>query len=134
MDIKLVYKQNSSTALLEEAILILLNRGICRIYSEKKEDVTIMSVLYIFSKERIANSLANLCNNEIILINYKTRIVSYTPIFQRLFSISKGWEFNNIGDEKTLVCSLEEKCKLLKNKETQINFAIPLKKIDLRLI
>ena len=64
--IELVYRANSPVGMLELSILSLLENGICKVVSRDKKEVTVMSVLYVFSKERIADALANLCNNEII--------------------------------------------------------------------
>ena len=132
MGIKLIFNQSGSTGLLEEAVLLLIDSGINTIYSESKETATIMSVLYVFSKERIANAIAALCNNEIIFVDYKKKRVSYTPVFKRLLNKTDGWDFNGKEDKKNIIENFTEKCQILNEIEPHISFSIPLRKINLK--
>jgi len=133
--IKLVYKANSPVGIIELAILTLLENGISKIFSRNKES-TIMSVLYIFSQERIADALANLCNNEIISINYKDKMISYTPIFSKLLSLSNGFYLGERLKKEDLnfITEGSQKAEMLREKEPFINFFPILSKIDFKVV
>ena len=134
MEFEMIYNHHSSVSVIESAILLLLKNGINRVYSKNKNEATAMSVLYIFSKERIANAIANLCNADIITVNYKSKTMSYTPVFSRLLAISNGLNFEETNREKNLIKDLTEKCKILREIEPNMNFVLPLKNIDLRMV
>ena len=134
--IELVYRANSPVGMLELSILSLLENGICKVVSRDKKEVTVMSVLYVFSKERIADALANLCNNEIISIDYRSKGIAYTPIFSRLLSISRGFYFGKRPekDDKGFITDFKIKCEMLREEEPFINFSPIVNKIDFRLV
>lgn len=135
MDIELIYKQNSSTGIIETSVLVLMENGIRKVYSENKNEPTIMSVLNIFSRERIANAIAKLCNSDIISVNYRTRGMTYTPIFRRLKALSVGLDF--VGGDNgggSLIYAFAEKCKIIREKEPKFDFSAPLRSFDLRLV
>lgn len=134
--IELVYRTNSPVGMLELSILSLLENGICKVVSRDKKEVTVMSVLYVFSKERIADALANLCNNEIISIDYRSKGIIYTPIFSRLLSLSNGFYFGKRSekDDNGFITDFKIKCEMLREKEPFINFSPIVNKIDFRLV
>ena len=136
MKLELVFRKNSETSLLEHIIINLMQNGICKVYSKDKKDATIMSTMYVFSRERVARALANLCNNEIISVDFRDNVARFTPIFQRLLTISQTKTINEIEGIKTneVIGDYVEKLKILKSVEPSINFFVLFGYVDLRLV
>ena len=107
-NVELVYKETSSTAFLEKAILMLMENGICKIFSQDSSKATIMSALYVFSQERVASALASLCNNEIITIDFQSKQASFTPMFAHLLQLLK--RESSVGFTKEEMKELIDNC------------------------
>ncbi len=143
-----VFKDKSSTYLIERAIFILLKNGIMSVDIKDLRKVTIFSLLYPFSKERVAEAIANLCNNEIITVNYETKEASFTSLFKyfmRILSEDKEGLAGKIqcGDSNiqdsialkgNIIVDIKSKLRLMQQLDSRIDFKPILNYLDIKVV
>lgn len=129
----------SSTLMIERLICALVKHEIKSIEIESNHFPTIFSVLYPFSIERIASAIANLCNNEVIIVNYEIKEMDFTPLFMFFIStISKEFVDDKLLDKLEIdsdgiVSSNEDKTKIMHMIEPKVNFWPLINYIDLKV-
>ena len=143
-----IFKNKNSTHLIEKAIYILLKNGVHSVDIKNTHKATLFSLLYPFSVERVAEAIANLCNNEIITVNYETKEASFTPLFQHFVQVllnddnklaekiqsGDSYFVKNIAFTDNMIVEFKSKIQLMQQLDSRIDFKPILNYVDIKVI
>lgn len=130
-------KRHSRMYFLETVIIQLIGTGVNRVSERglKNHEIGIFRLLVIFSHERIAQALAKLSNNDLIVLDYQENTVYYTPLFKRFLKVMKDPALSLTTDEvdevNGLISYFPYKRAIMDNIDPGVDYTPLLNHLDL---